>query len=351
MVEIDFKFIPNSRQGSVGRIKQGVCGKVISRSEPFTFEYSPKCFRKIEMRTIWRKEEQEQPTFFPCRAKFPHEFASVDACVVKDYKGLLVDAERKPVEEVRDFVRGHVLDCRESLISVIAANHAENIESRPSPGRDMDILTAELPSVWHISLGADVTFITIIKVDETVFLLLYEFLQLLGLIRIELRRGLPLGTFPYTSISRAKADKKDLKVLSLAFLPEARCHASLAFLKLCLSFSMALRTASSSELSIIGLRPRPGRVLRPLIPSDSNRLSQKLTDTWVISVCTPTSSEVSPFDFNSITRQRIRNAWLLPWRKPSSSCRRCESVNCITLIFAIAVSLYGFGQRYAKVLI
>ena len=34
--------------------------------------------------------------------------------------------------------------------------------------------------------------------------------DLIGLIRIELRRGLPLGTFPYTSISRANADKKAL---------------------------------------------------------------------------------------------------------------------------------------------
>ena len=73
---------------------------------------------------------------------------------------------------------------------------------------NIDILTAELPSVWHISLGADVAFISIIKVNETVFLLLYEFMQLLGLVRIELRRGFPLWTFPYTSVSRAKADKK-----------------------------------------------------------------------------------------------------------------------------------------------
>lgn len=95
-----------------------------------------------------------------------------------------------------------------SFISVIAVYHAENIEPQSPFGRNINILAAELPSVWHVSLGTDVAFISIIEVNETVFFLLYEFLQLLGLIRIELRRGLPLRTFPYTSISRAKADKK-----------------------------------------------------------------------------------------------------------------------------------------------
>ena len=70
---------------------------------------------------------------------------------------------------------------------------------------------------------------------------------------IELRRGSTLGTFPYTPISRTNADKKARKVLSLAFLPEACCQASFTFFTLCLSFSMVLRTDSSSELSIISV--------------------------------------------------------------------------------------------------
>ena len=107
------------------------------------------------------------------------------------------------------------------------------------------------------------TLITILKVYETVIFLLYEFLQLLALVGIEQRRGSPLGMFPYASISRTNADKKARKVLSLAFLPEACCQASFAFFTLCLSFSMALRTDSSSELSIIGFRPRPRRVSSP----------------------------------------------------------------------------------------
>ena len=320
MGKVDIEFRAESSQSSICRIKQRVCRDIIHGPEPFALEDSPQRLCDVKMRTVWRKKEKEQAALLPYRTKFPHELAPVYACVVKHNKCVLVDAERKPVNKVRNLVGGHILGGRESLIPVIAVYHAENIEPQPSFGGDIYILTAKLPSVWHISLGADVALVSIIKVDETVFLLFYEFVQLLGLIRIELRRGFPLGTFSYTSISRAKADKKALKVLSLASLPEACCHASFAFLMLCLSFSMALRTISSSEQSIMGLRPRPGRVSRPLIPSVSKRFTHELTEMCVISVCSPTSMDVRPLDFNSIVRQRIRNAWLLPLRKPSSNC-------------------------------
>lgn len=351
MGKIDIEFGPNCRQCTVGCIKQGICGAIIRRSEPFALEDSPERLGDVQMRTIGREEKEIQTSLLPYRTKFFDELASVNACIVKDDKRVLAYTERKPVKEVCDFVGGHFLGCRESFISVIAVYHAENIESQTSFGWNINLLTAELPSVWHIFLGADVAFISIIEVYETVSFLLFEFLQLLGLIRIELRRGFPLRTFPYTSISRAKADKKALKVLSEASFPEACCHASFAFFTLCLSFSMALRTASSSEQSMIGFRPRPGRVSRPLIPSDSKRFTQELTDIWVMSVCSPTCSEVIPVDFKSTARQRIRYAWLLPLRKPSSSCRRCWSVSCITLIFAIAVCIYMFTRRYAIFLI
>lgn len=320
MGKVDIEFRAESSQNSICRIKQRVCRDIIHGPEPFALEDSPQRLCDVKMRTVWRKKEKEQAALLPYRTKFSHELAPVYACVVKHNKCVLVDAERKPVNKVRNLVGGHILGGRESLIPVIAVYHAENIEPQPSFGGDIYILTAKLPSVWHISLGADVALVSIIKVDETVFLLFYEFVQLLGLIRIELRRGFPLGTFSYTSISRAKADKKALKVLSLASLPEACCHASFAFLMLCLSFSMALRTISSSEQSIMGLRPRPGRVSRPLIPSVSKRFTHELTEMCVISVCSPTSMDVRPLDFNSIVRQRIRNAWLLPLRKPSSNC-------------------------------
>lgn len=352
MSKVDIEFGSKRTQCSIGRIEQRVCGNIIHRSEPFALEDSPQCLCDIQMWAIWRKEQEEQSSLLPYRAKFPHEFAPMNACIVKYNKCVLADAERKAVYKVGYLVGCHVFSGGESFIPVVAVYHAEDVEPQGSFGRDMDILTAELPSVWHITLGADVALISIIKIDEAVFLLLYEFLQLLGLVRIEPRRGFSLRTFSYTSISRANADKKALKVLSQASFPEACCHASFAFFKLCLSFSIALRTAFSSERSMIGFRPLPGRVSNPLIPSASKRFTQELTDMLVISVWRPTCSEVRPVDFRSIARQRIRYAWLLPWRKPSSSCRRCWSVSCITFIFAIVVGCCLYNeQTYAKIII
>ena len=257
MGKVDIEFSSKCSERTVGCVEKGICGAVIHRSEPFALEDSPERLGNIQMWTIWRQEKEKQSTLLPYRTEFTHKLASVDGRIVKDNTSVLDNAKRKPVKEIGDFICRHILGSGKSFIPIVAVYHAENIESQSLFGWDIDILTAKLPSVWHISLGADVAFISIIKVDETVFFLLYEFLQLLGLIRIELRRGFPLRTFPYTSISRAKADKKALKVLSEASFPEACCHASFAFFTLCLSFSMALRTASSSELSIIGFRPRP----------------------------------------------------------------------------------------------
>lgn len=284
MGKTDFESSPDCRQGSVCGIEQGVCVEIIHRSEPLPLEDAPKSLGNIEMRAIRREKEKEQPPLLPYGTKFPHKPAPVYTCVVKDHEGPSADTERHTVKKVSDLVCGHVLCRSESLISVPAVYHAEYIEPETSFRGDADIFTAELPAVWHISTRADMTLITIVKVYETVLLLLYEFLQLLALVGIELRRGSLLGTFPYTSVSRANADKKVRKVLSLAFLPEACCQASFAFFTLCLSFSMALRTASSSELSIIGFRPRPGRVASPLTPSHSNRLTHEFTDMCVISV-------------------------------------------------------------------
>ena len=335
MGKIDIEFRSKSGQRSIGCIKQRVCGEIIHRSEPFALENSPQSLRYIQMRAVRWEKEEEQTALLPYRAKFLHELAPVHTRIVQHHKCIPADTHRQSVNKVCYFLGCHVLRRRETLIVVVAVNHAEDIESDTSFRRDIYILSTELPAIRDIAFCAYMAFISVVEVYETFNCLSFEFLQLLGLIRIELRRGFPLRTFPYTSISRANADKKDLKVLSLASLPEACCQASFAFFTLCLSFSMAMRTASSSELSMIGFRPRPGRVSRPLIPSASNRLTQELTDIWLISVWKPTCSEVRPADFKSTARQRIRYAWLLPWRKPSSSCRRCWSVSCITLIFAI----------------
>lgn len=345
MGKIYIEFRTNCRQGSISGIHQGLCGEIIRRPEPFALEDTPQCLSNVEMRAVWWQKEQKKTTLLPYRSEFGNELGPMYLGIVQNNECFLTNAKGKPVEKVGNLVCRYAFACGESIITVVSVNHAEDVESVAFLRGDKNILTRELPAVRHIALCADMAFISKIKVNETFFCLYFEFLQLLGLIRIELRRGLSLGTFSYTSISRANADKKSLKVLSPASLPDACCHASFAFLTLCRSFSMAARTNSSSVQSIIGLRPRPGRVSKPSIPSDSKRFNHEFTDIWVISVCAPTAFEVNPCDFKSIARQRIRNAWLLPLRKPASNCRRSWSVSCITLIFAIMICFYAFTQK------
>ena len=351
MCEIDIKLSSDRRQSPVGSIQYGVCGHIVLRSEPFPFEYAPQCFRNVQLRGIRWQKEKEQSSLFPNGPKPSYEFAPVYFSVVQYDESIFPYPERKPVEEICHLVGRDAFSRAETLIVIVAVYHAEDVQPEEFPGRDKDIFSPELPAVWHVSFRAYMAFVSEVKVYEAFVCLPFDFLQLLGLIRIELRRGRALGTFPYTSISRANADKKALNVLSEASFPVACCHASLALLTLCLSFAMAILTASSSEQSIIGLRPRPGRVSKPLMPSDSKRLTHELTDMCVISVCSPIALDVSPDDFKSTARQRIRKAWLLPSRKPRSNSRRWEAVNSITLIFAIAVWIYMWRQSYKKIVI
>ena len=208
MGKIDIEFRSKSSQSTIGCIKQGVCGKIIHRSEPFALEDSPQSLSDIQMRTVRWKKEYEQASLFPYRAKSLHEFTPVYAGIVKHHKCIAADTHRQSVKKVRDFVCRHVLGCGEPFISVVSVNHTENIEPEAPFRWDIYILSTELPAIRHITFCTNVAFISVVKINGAGNSLLFEFLQLLGLIRIELRRGLTLRTFSYTSISRANVDKK-----------------------------------------------------------------------------------------------------------------------------------------------
>ncbi len=94
MGKFDIEFRSKCRQRTIGCVKQGVCGKIIHRSEPFALEDSPQRLRDIQMGTIWWKKEEEQSTLLPYRAKFPHEFAPVYARIVKHHNCILADSQR-----------------------------------------------------------------------------------------------------------------------------------------------------------------------------------------------------------------------------------------------------------------
>jgi hypothetical protein len=86
--------------------------------------------------------------------------------------------------------------------------------------------------------------------------------------------------------------------------------------------------------------PRPGWVYKPLIPSDSKRFTQPLTLCAVISVCSPTCAELKPSDLSSVARQRIREQWLSPVRKPKVNSTRSDSVSINVSIFIRILFFY-----------
>ena len=91
MGKIDIELRSKCCQSTVGCIEQGICGAIIRRSEPFAFEDSPERLGDIQMWTVRWEEEEIQSTFLPYRTEFPHKFASVDACIVKDNKSVFTD--------------------------------------------------------------------------------------------------------------------------------------------------------------------------------------------------------------------------------------------------------------------
>ena len=318
------------RQSSVGGIEELVGTCVVLGPNPFAFHHSPERFGNVQVRGIRREEEKEKSPSLPDGSYLPHLFVPMHSCVIKYYKSVLADSEGEIIKESDDPVCCHLLHRGKSLIVIISGNHPEDVQPCNPLGGDEHFFSGQLPSVGNIALRTDMALISEEELYAPLFCLLFKFLQLLQLILVELRRGDSPWAFPYTLISCANADKKRLKVISLASLPVAASQAALALLTLCRSCSMARDTISSSEESMIGLRPRPGRVSRPLIPSDSKRRTHERTLIPVISVCSPALSAERPSAFRSTARQRIRKQCFSPCRKPCSNSRRSLSVrdNC-----------------------
>ena len=330
-------------QRSVGCIEKHVSTHVVLWPYPFSFQDSPESLSNVQMRGVWRKEEDEKSSLFPYRSEFLNPPVAMYRGVVKHDKGVLVDAEGKVVKETGNFVSRHPLRSGESFILIVTGYHPEDVEPCDSLGGDEHVLSFQLPPVWHISFGAGVALVGIVERYAPFICPTFKFLQLLDLVLVELRRGYSPWAFPYTLISCANADKKRLKVMSLASLPVACSHAALALLTHCLSCSMARRTASSSEESMMGFRPRPGRVLKPSMPSSLYRFTHAFTDTKLISVCAPAFAAERPSAFRRTARQRMRKQCFSPKRNPLSSSRRCASVNSNTFDFPI--SNYRTGKN------
>lgn len=293
-------------QGSVCSIEECVCSYIIYWSDPFSFQYSPEYFSNVQMWRIWWQIEKEKSSFLPYWAQLTYFMIAVYSSIIKHNKCVFTHTQGEIIQKTNYLVCGNTLRSGKSLILVLAIYHSEDIEPCYSLGWDAYLFVGQLPTVWNVSFSTNMTFISIVEGNTPFTFLFFKFLQLLVFICIELRRGDTPWTFSYTSISCANADKKRLNVRSLASFPVDSCQANLALLTLCLSCSIARRTAASSEQSMIGFRPRPGRVSKPIRPSPRNRFTQAFTDTKLISVCSPAFSEDRPSALRRTARQRMR---------------------------------------------
>jgi len=203
MFEFDRESYSNICQRPVDRIEKCVFGNIILRSNPFTLQDSPKSFGNVQLGRIWRKIEQEQSALLPKTAQFFYFSVSVNRGIIKNHECIFLKFERESVQKVNDFICIDAFRCAESVVSIIAIYHSEDVESVRLQRRNIDVFVAKLPSVGNIPFGTDVTLIGKVQIDLTVFFLLFKFLQLLGLVLIKLRRGIsPLGVFLFAYILR-----------------------------------------------------------------------------------------------------------------------------------------------------
>ncbi len=178
--------ISNRRQRSVGSVEKHVCTLIILRSDPFSFQYPPKCFRNIQVRRIWRQIEQEKPSFFPYVTQLAYFIITMNRSIVKHHKGVFAHTQGKCIEKIHDLVSVDTFGGGESLILVLSVNHSEDVEPCASLRCNAHILTRQLPAVRNVSFSTNMALICIIQGNASFTFLLFKFLQLFALVFVKL---------------------------------------------------------------------------------------------------------------------------------------------------------------------
>ena len=322
MGKIHYIILSDSLQYSVGCVKEDLCILIGLWLNPFTLQYSPERFRNVQLWGIWRKIKDEQSPFSPFFPFFLDFSSTMNTCIVKDEDGLFGYAFGKLIQIRHDFILSDVFLGSKPMVFIISAYKSEKIQASSLSGRDEYVLILELPAIRYIPLRTDMAFISEEKVYMPFIAQDFKLFQLFFLVFIVLRVGITLWTKPYSFISRTNVFKKRRSVDSLTVRPVAASQFALATRRLCLSFSMALRTESSSKAVSTGLRRCALLVFSPDMPSASKRFCQLYTEAAVQPNMDDISSLLLPVPFNRIAWQRIRNWGLEPFRYPSSKDNR-----------------------------
>ena len=319
-------------QGPVGSIESHVRTCVILWSYPSSFHDFPQSFGNAQMWKVWGLEEEEDLPLFTNRHEFLCPPVQTHCGIVKYDINVLADAKRKVIRKTYYLVCRHPLNSGESFILVVTGSHTEDIESCNLLGRDGYVLHLPSTSALPIAFRTCMALVGIVKHNEPLACQIFKFMLLPDLVLIELRRGYFPWVFSYTLISCANADKKHLKVMSIASLPVAYSHATFALL--------AHRRYSSSEESIIDFQPWPARVFSPFIPSSLYNFTHAFTNTKLISVCASAfADERLQFAEELHGKAYEDNVSRLSEIPPSES--RCyASVNSDTFCFPITKNIW-----------
>ena len=152
--------ISKRSQCSVGCVEKHVCTHIVLRSDPFSFQYSPKCFRNIQVWRIWRQIEEEKPSFLPYGTQLLYFIITMNRSIVKHHKRVFESTQRKCIEEIHDLVSVDTFGGGESLILVLSVNHSEDVESCASLRCNAHILSRQLPAVRNISFRTNMALAT-----------------------------------------------------------------------------------------------------------------------------------------------------------------------------------------------
>ena len=327
MREIYFLSFTHISQASVNSVRQHIPIQIIRRVKPFLLEFSPKRLGDIQMRRVWRQEKQIQSSLLPVRNSFPHSLRFVYSGIIQYKKRRLFYFKREFIRKINDKFRVNVFPCNAVPTFTVSVYKAKTIKFVGLFTKKTNIFLRELPAVGDVSLAACVRFISVVKVYFTLATQALKFAELFKLKPVMFRIRFAFGTSSYPFISSAKLFKKALKVFAHTFFPLTASHSALAVRIRCRLALMAVRIASLSSLSLMtGLRPRPGLVCKPQIPSRLYRANQLLTLISHIPVMAETSLEVRPSNLSRMLWQRMRKQWLLPALKPSDNALCCSSV-------------------------
>jgi hypothetical protein len=147
--KVHIQDFPHIGQGSVCSVKQIVFANVILWLYPLPLEYSPMGFRKVEMWRVWGQKEDKKSSLLPNLTITPDFFSAMNLRVVKHDNSLPLDAKRQAVKIFDNFVGVDGFSCGKPVIVGVPVDYAKAIEPEFLIGRDVTILSLELPPIRH----------------------------------------------------------------------------------------------------------------------------------------------------------------------------------------------------------